>query len=260
MSVPARLSRALLVALAISVGAVAPASEAWAGPSAEAAETLKKGKKKKGKKNKKGKKKKGKKNKVGNIEKTGLKSVDDFFGEANDIDRRLDRAVKTRRKGRSGVVHAMGAGEDFTFKQAVKELQVKSKNNLKLTISGAGVPQLTPKSALPNDVAAGIDAVNLAMESYVSTLSDLKGVPAAATKLVKKSKKMPDKLKAEFGTFNPAKLPAQIKAVKTLKNNLQVTTSLPGRTKDVVKSLNGDLKFMVEAFGGTWPPKLPGGG
>jgi hypothetical protein len=250
---PSRLIRALAVVLGISLGAFAPVSSASAGPAADQAETQKQSKKK-GKKKKKKKKSKKKKKGVGNIQKTGLKSLDDFFGDANTIDRRLDRAQKARRTGRASIATAVGLEKTASLEAALKELRKKGKDNLRLSVTG-GTPQLTPKGMLPTDVAQGLDAVNLAVESYVTALKDLKDVPAAAASLAKKSQQMPDKLKEEFSTFDPTKIPAQIKAVKTLKSNIKVTTSLPKRSKNVVKGLNSDLKMVVETFGGTWPPK-----
>lgn len=251
--------RLAVVALGAAALWLAPVTaHAAAGPSAEAADasaalTLKK-KKKKGKK-KKGKKKK--KNDVSqlDIERTGIKSIDDFFSSAGSIDKKLDKAQNKRRKGRTSVATAMGLKKGASLPAATAELKAKAKGNLTLAMTD-GVPQLKPKNALPSDAVAGVEAVNTALKSYVQAVGALAGTPKEAAALVKKAKQMPDKLKAEFSDFNPLKIPEQLKALKVIKNNIKLTASLPKRSTTTIKGLNKDIKTMVEAFGGSWPPKL----
>ena len=247
----ARLALLMLSALALALG---PASEAYAAPDGAALEApakqQKKGKKKKKKKKKS--KKKGKK-KVGNIQMTGLKSIDGFFGDARSIDRRLDAAQKARRDGRTSIATAMGLPKSASLGDAIAELDRKTKGKLSIVMNGA-VPEITPAGMMPSDVRAGLDAVNGAMNGYVDAITNLKGVPEEAASLIKKAQDMPEKVKAEFIPFSIVKLPDQLKAVKKVRNNIEVTLSLPRRSTKVVKGLNDDLTMIVNTFGGSWPP------
>ena len=254
--------RLVLTALAgLFLLATPVSAEAAGGPTAEAASadlmlTLKKKKKNKKKKKKKGKKN-GKKQSVKklNIKATGIKTLDDFFGQAAKIDKKLDKAQRERRTGRTAIAAAVGLEKKATLPAAITELKAKAKGKVKLSMI-QGVPQLKPKDAMPSDVNAGIEAVNTALASYAQAVKSLAGTPKAAAALVSKAQQMPAKLKEEFSNFNPLQLPAQIRGLKALRNNLRVTSSLPKRTVTVVKGINTDIKMIVETFGGTWPPRL----
>ena len=253
-----RLLHAVLLGLAL-LGAPLTA-EAAAGPAAEAATaalqvlTLKKKNKNKKKKKKKGKKGKKDVRKL-DIRQTGIKTLDSFFAEAATIDKKLDKAQRQRRNGRTAIATAMGLQEKASLPSAVTELKARAKGKVKLSMV-QGVPQLKPKDAVPSDLSTGIDAVNTALQSYAKAIKSLSGTPKAAAALVTKAQKMPEKLKQEFSNFNPLQLPAQIRGLKALRNNLRVTASLPKRTTTVVKGINTDIKTIVESFGGTWPPRL----
>ncbi len=254
-----RLLHAVLVGLALMSTPLS--AKAAAGSTAEAVsaelEVLTLKKKKKNKKKKKGNKNKKRSKDVRklDIRETGIKTLDSFFSEAATIDKKLDKAQKERRKGRTAIASAMGLQQKASLPSAVTELKARAKGKVKLSMAG-GVPQLKPKDALPSDLAAGIEAVNTALQSYAKAVKSLSGTPKAAAALVTKAQKMPEKLKQEFSNFNPLQLPAQIRGLKALRNNLRVTASLPKRTTTVVKGINNDIKTIVESFGGTWPPRI----
>ena len=148
----ARLALLMLSALALALG---PASEAYAAPDGAAFEAPTKQKKKGKKKKKKKKAKKKGKKKVGNIQMTGLKSIDGFFGDARSIDRRLDAAQKARRDGRTSIATAMGLPKSASLGDAIAELDRKTKGKLSIVMNGA-VPEITPAGMMPSDVRAGL--------------------------------------------------------------------------------------------------------
>jgi hypothetical protein len=188
------------------------------------------------------------------IKSVGVQSIDHFFVDVRDIDERLDRAQKARRQGRLGINAALGLDRSTALRDAVKELEVRSKGNLSIAMTG-GVPQLTPNSMMPSDLVTALDAVNSATTGYATAIKDLAGVPRRTASLVKKSNQLPKKLKTHYvDNFNPLEIPQMVQQTKSLKNNLKVMKDMPRRSKKVVKGLNNDMGMLVETFGGDWPP------
>jgi hypothetical protein len=75
--------------------------------------------------------------------------------------------------------------------------------------------------------------------------------------LVKKAKAFPNEIKAEL-TKNPLEAITILKSIGVIKDNVKIAASMPKRATVVTKQLNTDIKVIVTAFGGKWPP-LPGG-
>lgn len=205
-----------------------------------------------GKRAKKGRK--GKPAAALDIQHVGVQSIDHFFTDVRDIDDRLDRAQKARREGRLGINAALGLDRTTPLRDAVKELEARSKGNLGVAMTG-GVPQLTANSMLPSDLVTAMDAVNSATTGYATAIKDLTGIPKRTASLVKKSNQLPKKLKSHYvDNFNPLEIPQMLQQTKSLKNNIKVMKDLPSRSKSVVRGLNQDMGMLVETFGGEWPP------
>ena len=188
------------------------------------------------------------------IERVGVQSIDRFFGDARNIDTRLDRAQTARRKGRLGVNAALGLDKGTALKDALRELKVRGKGNLSVVMRG-GVPQLKPGSMLPSDLTTAVDAVNRATSGYAAALKDLAGVPRKTASMVKKSRQLPKKLKNHYiDNFNPLEIPQLFQQTRTVKNNIKVMRDMPSRSRQVVKGLNKDIRLLVDTFGGNWQP------
>jgi hypothetical protein len=200
------------------------------------------------------KKSRGKSTAALDIKHVGVQSIDHFFVDVRDIDDRLDRAQKARRQGRLGINAALGLDRTTPLRDAVKELEARSKGNLSVAMTG-GVPQLSANSVMPSDLVTALDAVNSATTGYATAMKDLAGVPKRTANLVKKSNQLPKKLKTHYvDNFNPLEIPQMLQQTKSLKNNLKVMKDMPSRSKKVVKGLNNDMGMLVETFGGDWPP------
>ena len=53
---------------------------------------------------------------------------------------------------------------------------------------------------------------------------------------------------------DPTNAIAIVRNLGVVKDNIKVASQLPKRAAKVTKGLNKDLKVMVSAFGGSWPP------
>jgi len=188
------------------------------------------------------------------IEDVGVKALDAFFSDAREIDERLDRAQRARRQGRLGINAALGLERSTPLETAVSELKSRARGNLTVVMRG-GVPQLAAKDMLPSDLVSAVDAVNTATAGYAGALKDLAGIPKRSASMVRKSRRLPSKLKSQYvDGFDPAQIPQMLKQTSALKNNVKVVKDLPSRSRRVVRGLNRDMGMLVRSFGGTWPP------
>ena len=188
------------------------------------------------------------------IQDVGVKSLDSFFSDAREIDDRLDRAQRARRQGRLGINAALGLDRSTSLEAAVTELKTRARGNLTVVMRG-GVPQLAAKDVLPSDLVSAVDAVNAAAAGYAGAMKDLAGIPKRSASLVRKSRRLPKKLKSQYvDGFDPAQIPQMLKQTSALKNNVRVVKDLPRRSRHVVRGLNQDMGVLVRSFGGTWPP------
>ena len=212
-------------------------------------DALAKGKKGKGKGKSKGKAK------THHVELTGNHSMDVVFKQLKALDSAVSGAEKSRSSGKANMTTAMGLPKDAKLSTAVKHLQSEAMGSVKVAVVG-GKPQLKASDALPDKIKTEIKAVNQALEDYATAVKKVAHIPKEAAKLVKKTKAFPDKIKAEVKS-NPLEAITLLRSIGTVKDNVKVAAQLPKRSVTVSKQLNADIKLIVTAFGGTWPP-LPG--
>ena len=189
------------------------------------------------------------------IKRTGVKSADNFFASVKEIDDRLDRAERARRDGRNALAVGLGLKNGTPLKDSVREVKAQLAGKVQLGVQ-ADQPSLAPRDNLPPTARSAVDAVNTFFTSYVGAVRDLAGTPKHAAEVVAKSRGLPQRFKAELQAMGPIGWIQHLDDIRTLKDNLRITAELPKRTKVVMDGLNGDLKLMVTAFGGQWPPRL----
>ncbi len=189
------------------------------------------------------------------IKRTGVKSADNFFASVKEIDERLDRAERARREGRNALAVGLGLKNGTPLKDSVREVKAQLVGKVRLGVQ-ADQPAVEPKDNLPPTARAAVDAVNTFFTSYVGAVRDLAGTPKHAAEVVAKSRGLPQRFKAELQAMGPLGWIQHLDDIRTLKDNLRITAELPKRTKVVLDGLNGDLKLVVGAFGGQWPPRL----
>ena len=197
-------------------------------------------------------KKKKKKKKAAHVQLTGVKSLDRVFKPLKKIDQKVTKAQKNRRKGKESINAALGLKKGTSLPAAISHLKKEAAGKVRVKMKG-GSPTLEATDALPPDIREGVEAVNVLLKSYPTAVKELAGVPKQATKLVKQAKALPKALKSEL-TSNPTQAITILRNVGTVKDNIKVATQLPKRATKVTKGLNKDLRVMVTAFGGSWPP------
>jgi len=200
---------------------------------------------------KKGKKKK-KKAKAVHVQLTGVKSLDKVFKPLKKIDQKVTKAQKHRRKGKDAINSALGLKKGTSLPAAMAHLKKEAQGKVNVKVNG-GSPTLEASDALPPHIKEGIEACNVLLKSYPKAIKELAGVPKQATKLVKEAKALPSSLKSEI-TSDPTNAIAIVRNLGVVKDNIKVASQLPKRAAKVTKGLNKDLKVMVSAFGGSWPP------
>jgi hypothetical protein len=198
------------------------------------------------------KKSKKKKKGSGHVQLTGVKSLDKVFKPLKKLDKSVTKAQKARRTGSSSINTALGLKKGTSLNAAMTHLRNEASGKVKVTLSG-GAPQLKASDALPPDIKAGIEATNTVIQSYIEATTSLAKVPKQANKLVKQAKALPKQLKSEI-LSNPTQAISIAKNLGVVKDNIQIAAQIPKRSVRVTKNLNKDLKIMVAAFGGKWPP------
>lgn len=196
--------------------------------------------------------KKSKKKGAKHVQLTGVKSLDKVFKPLKKLDQSITKAQKSRRKGAASINTALGLKQGTSLTAAMAHLKKEAQGKVKVQLQG-GKPQLKASDALPPDIKAGVEAVNTLISSYVTATTELAKAPKQAAKLVKQAKVLPDTLKSEVMS-NPTQAISIARNLGVVKDNIKIASQLPKRATKVTKNLNKDLKIMVTAFGGKWPP------
>lgn len=231
-----RFTRTLLAGLAVLLVVSAP-DEAFA-----------KGKKGKGKGKGKAKQEEFQVGLVGN------KTMDGVFKELKELNHVVSGAEKSRSSGKHNMTTAMGLPKDAKLTTVVKHVQAQSQGKVKIAMTG-GKPQLQASDALPEKLKAEIEAINGALTDYTDAIKNVAKIPKEAAQLSKKVQTFPADFKKEVMS-NPLGAVTLLKDLGTIKDNIVVAKGLPKRATTVTKELNADIKVIVTAFGGTWPPSI----
>lgn len=196
--------------------------------------------------------KKSKKKGKPHVQLTGVKSLDKVFKPLKKLDKSITKAQKSRRNGSASINTALGLKKGTSLPAAMKHLQREAQGKVKVSLKG-GKPQLKASDALPPDIKAGVEAVNTVISSYATSIQELAKAPKQAQKLVKQAQALPKQLQSEL-TSNPTQAISIVRNLGVVKDNIKIAAELPKRATKVTKNLNKDLKIMVSAFGGKWPP------
>ena len=208
----------------------------------------------KGKGKGKGKSKGGAKAKSSQVELTGNHSLDAVFKQLKTLDQAVTGAEHSRSSGKHNMTTAMGLPKDAKLSTVVKHVQAQSQGKVKIAMNG-GKPQLQASDALPEKLKTEIEAINGALTDYADAIKNVSKIPKEAAQLSKKVQTFPADFKKEVMS-NPLGAVSLLKDLGTIKDNIKVAKGLPKRATTVTKELNADIKVIVTAFGGTWPPAL----
>jgi len=178
---------------------------------------------------------------------TGIAAFDDVFGEVRTIHETLDRASQQLADANSGIATALGLSADTPLATALADLKDKAAGNIEVAMDG-GKPSLKASDAVPENVQAGIDAVNAAVTNVTATVGDLAALPDQVKGLVEKSKAMPAQLK-DPAIISGVPKGDLLKIPKTLKNNTKALTSTPDKVTSVTSEMTGFVD-AVKNFNG----------
>jgi len=130
---------------------------------------------------------------------------------------------------------------------ALADLQNKAEGNLRLGLSGGGIPKLEATDAIPSNVQKAVDGFNGFTTNLTSSLDDVGQVSKDISHLVNATSKMPANLMQEFskssnGTIGLIeKLFILPKAIKNTTHNVKVVAGLDDR----VSLLNHRIQDLV---------------
>jgi len=178
---------------------------------------------------------------------TGIAAFDDVFGEVRNIHETLDRASQQLADANSGIATALGLSADTPLATALADLKEKAAGNIEVAMDGT-VPSLKASDAVPENVQAGIDAVNSAITNVTATVSDLAALPDQVKGLVEKSKAMPAQLK-DPSIISGVPKSDLLKIPKQLKGNTKALTATPDKITSVTSEMTGFVD-AVKNFNG----------
>jgi hypothetical protein len=182
------------------------------------------------------------------IETIGIRSVDSVFSDAADIDSRLSSAQKKRKKARKNVNEVLGLDPKTSFSDSLSELSRRADGKVKVVMNGS-VPTLKATDAVPSDIDSAISAVNTAVSSYATMLTNLRDVPQDSKQIARKVQKMNvSDLRSEMGSFSLSEISTRIQQVRTFRTNVTVTAGLPKKANNLVQNLGGDVQAVRDVF------------
>lgn len=175
---------------------------------------------------------------------TGIAEFDDVYMKAKKIHETLDAEDKSLASARDGVNTTLGVAQDAPLKTALEDLKTKAAGKVKVTMKGK-TPRLEPSEAVPENVQAGIDAVNKVLDAGDHAVTTAMELKPEAEGLVKSAMAFPAKLPG-MG-LDPGKL---LDARKKITDNNKAVTATPDRIERVGKTTQGIVGDVTGVFGG----------
>ena len=182
------------------------------------------------------------------ISRLDIASLDNIFSDAASIDSRLTSAQRKRKSARKNINSILGLSPKTAFSDSLVELKSRANGKVKVVMQGS-VPTLKATDAVPSDVSSAISAVNTAVKSYSTMITNLRDVPGESKQIARKAKKLDvSDLRSEMGAFSITAIPTRIQQVRDFKTNLQVTSALPKKASTLVQNLGADVQSVRDVF------------
>ncbi|MDP2312594.1 MAG: hypothetical protein Q8P41_06780 [Pseudomonadota bacterium] len=177
------------------------------------------------------------------IEATGIAEFDSVFMKAKTIHDTLDVEDTNLKEARKQVALALGVAEDAPLKTAFDDLKTKANGKLKVALKGK-MPRLEATDAVPENVQAGIDAVNKLLDVSEHMIDAGVELVPQAKELATACAGFPAKL-TTMG-LDPMKL---MESSKKVGNNVKATGATPDRVDRLVKTSEGVFTDVKGSFG-----------
>lgn len=210
----------------------------------EASTETKSTKTKKEKKSKKSGKDEEKETELTPIEDCGIESMDAVFREAKDVQTKLEEQRVSLKTARQEAKSALGVGTDAPMTKAFESLQKTAGDKLEVVMEGT-TPKLKAKDAVPENVQAGIDAVNGLLDASSSTVTSVASLKENALSLVEKSKDFPKQIVSEV-KGNPL---GAAKASATVTQNIKAIGEIGPQADKLVGIGTRMVSDFTEVFG-----------
>lgn len=181
------------------------------------------------------------------IQLTGFKSFDKVFRKVDSIDERIDVAELAMKIARRDLNTTLGLKKGTPLKTALDELKLEGGDLIGMVMDGKR-PTLTVTEAAPTNIVGAVEAVNGLTRSLITSVDQMAGIPQEVEGLADEIKAFPDRVKQEFqgdpigATFKAPKL------LKSIKGNLEITSSLPKRSVQVTDKATSILKVVGTEF------------
>ncbi len=176
------------------------------------------------------------------IEPTGISEFDSVFMKAKAIHDTLDTEDAKLKEARKALATTLGIAEDAPVKTALDDLKGKANGKIKAVMNGK-TPRLQPSEAVPDNVQAGIDAVNKLLDASEQMIDKGAELYPQSKELAAAAAAFPAKL-TTMG-LDPMKL---MEASKKVGNNVKATGATPERVDRMVKTSEGVFTDVKGTF------------
>jgi hypothetical protein len=190
--------------------------------------------------------KKGDSAEVISIETTGISAFDDVFGKVKDIQDKLTSIETNLQTSNDNIATTLGLAAGTPVKDAIADLKAKAEGKIEVAMDGT-TPTLKAKDGVPENVTAGIEAVNTAIKAWTESAATVATLKSDVDALVASTKEMPGKVPE---AAKSAGLGAKdiVKVTKTVGSNVKATGQTADRTKAVGEAIVANVD-TVKALG-----------
>ncbi len=177
---------------------------------------------------------------------TGLADMDSFFAKVQKLLDTLRGATDSIYTAMDNLEQALGVTEGQSLQSAMAQLKEQAAGSIKVQMQGTQ-PKLVVDSGLPPEARGGVDAINGALTSLGGAVKNLATIPNQAKGLINEAKALPAKVPemAKSAGLSMRDIP---KALKAVKQNVQVTTGIPGEAAEAVKAAGELSKLVADTF------------
>jgi hypothetical protein len=128
---------------------------------------------------------------------------------------------------------ALGVATDAPLQTAIDDLKEKAAGKLQVALDG-GKPKITAADGIPENVQAGIDALNGGVDKVMQIIEDAKSLPADIQALVDTAKAFPAQLTPDLLSKNNLKIKDLKAETGVVKDNTKGLIETQDRLKGVV--------------------------
>ncbi len=178
------------------------------------------------------------------IEMCGIPAFDTVFARVAAIDEKLTTTGKLMGDTKRAIQAALSLDSSLSLHDSLMSLKEEAAGKLTVRMTG-GVPKLEATDAVPPDVQEAITAVQRMVRGIGASMTELKGIPEEAKGLVTEAAAFPRRIReeAKSASIKASQIP---KALKVVKQNIEITAGLPERGAIAVERTTAVLATVGE--------------